>query len=87
MSSGKNRTNFEELVDEYKSVPGDRAKFKNACARAIADRTKIETNNGGLAKILEALSAPIEYQEERVKLAAQNPKHKPDRMITLIHCS
>ena len=47
------------------------------CAGAIADRVGAKINSISLAKILDDLSAHIEYQEERVKLASNDPKNKP----------
>lgn len=75
----KQKANFRELVERYKASGGDQVKFRDVCAEALADRAKLDKNGRWLAKILSDLSAHIEYQEERVKLAAQDPKHKPDK--------
>ena len=73
----KQRSNFEELMRLYKECVKDRAKFKEVCAGAIANRVGVEINNGSLAKILDDLSAHIEYQEERVKLAVNDANYRP----------
>jgi hypothetical protein len=73
----RQKKRFLKLVQAYKNCPEAAAKFQVVCVDAIVQGVTVSASSAPRVDIPGALSAHIEHQEERVKLAANDPNHKP----------
>jgi hypothetical protein len=69
---------FRELVNLYPAAADTGADLSLAWVRAIADRAKVSIDARPLSEVLSKLSAYHEYEQERIKVAANNASHVPD---------
>lgn len=69
---------FRELVNLYGATADTGADLSLAWVRAIANRAKASIDARPLSEVLSKRSAYHEYEQERIKVAANNPSHVPD---------
>jgi len=69
---------FQELVNLYVAAADTGADLSLAWVRAIANRAKVSIDVRPLSEVLSKLSAYYEYEQERIKVAANNPSYVPD---------
>jgi hypothetical protein len=70
--------NFQRLVGEYRREPLKSEQFSEAWAYGIALRVKADPQSRPLSQIVGALGAYHEFEEERLRVAANNPQCAPD---------
>lgn len=70
---------FARLVEGYRKAPLKPEEFSEMWVFGIAKRAKIDPKSRPVAEVVSALSAYHEYEEDRLKTAANNPQYKPDK--------
>jgi hypothetical protein len=70
--------NFQRLVQIYRKQPLSSEQFSEVWVEGIARRVKADPKSRPLSEVSAALSAYREYEEERLKVAANNPEYRPD---------
>ncbi len=70
---------FARLVEAYRKNPLTSEQFSQLWITGIAKRAKVDPCCRPPADVVSALSAYHEYEEERLKVAVNNPQYRPDK--------
>jgi hypothetical protein len=70
---------FARLVEACRKDPLTSERFSQLWIKGIADRAKVDPSCRPSADVVSALSAYHEYEEERLKVAVNNPQYRPDK--------